>query len=94
VKLEMFHLAPYRGLPEDFREEYRSVWVDVPRHLFDPKKAHEYYNETLDELVKEGKIQLTTSFELTLSNYGVEFSSGKPSKNIAKTIEVNATFEF
>lgn len=45
-------------------------------------------------LVKEGKIQLTTSFELTLSNYGVEFSSGKPSKNIAKTIEVNATFEF
>jgi len=51
VKLEMFHLAPYRGLPEDFREEYRSVWVDVPRHLFDPKKAHEYYNETLDELV-------------------------------------------
>ena len=51
MKLEMFHLAPYRGLPEDFREEYRSVWVDVPRHLFDPKKANEYYNETLDELV-------------------------------------------
>ena len=51
MKLEMFHLAPYRGLPADFREKYRSVWVDVPRHLFDPAKAHEYYNQTLDELV-------------------------------------------
>ena len=47
----MFHLAPYRGLPEDFREKYRSVWVDVPHHLFDPQKAHEYYNQALDELI-------------------------------------------
>ena len=47
----MFHLAPYRGLPEDFWEKYRSVWVDVPSRLFDPAKAHEYYNQTLDELV-------------------------------------------
>ncbi|MCH8103314.1 MAG: LLM class flavin-dependent oxidoreductase [Chloroflexi bacterium] len=51
MKIEMFHLAPYRGLPEDFREKYRSVWVDVPSHLFDPAKAHEYYNQTLDELI-------------------------------------------
>ncbi len=51
MKLEMFHLAPYRGLPADFREKHRSVWVDVPRHLFDPAKAHEYYNQTLYELV-------------------------------------------
>ena len=50
MKLEMFHLCPYRDLPEDFREKNRSVWVDPPRHLFDPEIAHRTYNETLDEL--------------------------------------------
>ena len=50
MKLEMFHLCPYRDLPADFKEQYRSVWVDVPRHLFDPQQAHQTYNETLDEL--------------------------------------------
>lgn len=46
----MFHLHPYRDLPPDFDENYRSVWVDVPSHLFDPVKAHQMYNDTLDEL--------------------------------------------
>jgi alkanesulfonate monooxygenase SsuD/methylene tetrahydromethanopterin reductase-like flavin-dependent oxidoreductase (luciferase family) len=41
---------PYPDLPEDFREKYRSVWVDVPSHLFDPVRGHEVYNEYLDEL--------------------------------------------
>ena len=50
MKIEMFHLHPYRDLPEDFAEKYRSVWVDVPIELFDPPKAHEMYNWTLDEL--------------------------------------------
>ncbi len=50
MKLEMFHLCPYRELPEDFREKYRSVWVDVPAHLFDAETAHRIYNQTLDEL--------------------------------------------
>ncbi len=50
MKFEMFHLMPYRELPEDFKEKYRSVWVDVPSHLFDPERAHQMYNETLDEL--------------------------------------------
>ena len=50
MKIEMFHLCPYRDLPEDFREKYRSVWVDVPRHLFDGEIAARTYNETLDEL--------------------------------------------
>ena len=50
MKLEMFHLCPYRGLPGDFRETNRSVWVDVPAHLFDAKEAHQVYNDTLDEL--------------------------------------------
>src|SRR5205823_12513224 len=50
MKIEMFHLMPYRGLPEDFRERYHSVWVDVPNQLCDPAVAHELYNQTLDEL--------------------------------------------
>jgi len=50
MKFEMFHLMPYRELPPDFREKYRSVWVDVPSHLFDPVAAHRMYNDTLDEL--------------------------------------------
>jgi alkanesulfonate monooxygenase SsuD/methylene tetrahydromethanopterin reductase-like flavin-dependent oxidoreductase (luciferase family) len=50
VKIEMFHLMPYRELPEDFRERHHSVWVDVPNQLCDPVVAHELYNQTLDEL--------------------------------------------
>src|SRR3954451_18040987 len=50
MKLHSFHLMPYSDLPEDFKEKYRSVWVDVPSHLFDPAKAHDMYTDYLDEL--------------------------------------------
>ena len=50
MKIEMFHLMPYRELPQDFNERYRSVWVDIPSELFSAEKAHQFYNETLDEL--------------------------------------------
>jgi alkanesulfonate monooxygenase SsuD/methylene tetrahydromethanopterin reductase-like flavin-dependent oxidoreductase (luciferase family) len=50
LKIHSFHLMPYPDLPDDFREKYRSVWVDVPSHLFDPERGHEVYNEYLDEL--------------------------------------------
>ena len=50
LKLHMFHLMPYRELPQDFDEKYRSVWVDVPAPLMDPVKVHQMYNDTLDEL--------------------------------------------
>ncbi len=50
MKLHFFHLMPYRFLPDDFREKYRGVWVDIPSHLFDPVKGHQLYNEYLDEL--------------------------------------------
>ena len=50
MKISWFHLMPYRFLPKDFEDEYRSVWVDVPSHLFDANKAHQLYNEYLDEL--------------------------------------------
>src|ERR1041385_516827 len=50
MKFHWFHLMPYPHLPDDFREKYRSVWVDVPPHLYDPVKGHVVYNEYLDEL--------------------------------------------
>ena len=39
MKISMFHLMPYRDLPEDFTERYDSVWVDIPSDLFDPAKG-------------------------------------------------------
>ena len=50
MKVSWFHLMPYRFLPKDFEDKYRSVWVDVPSHLFEADKAHQLYNEYLDEL--------------------------------------------
>jgi alkanesulfonate monooxygenase SsuD/methylene tetrahydromethanopterin reductase-like flavin-dependent oxidoreductase (luciferase family) len=41
---------PYRWLPDDFREKYRSVWVDIPAKLWDSQRGHHLYNEYLDEL--------------------------------------------
>jgi len=41
---------PWPYLPENFREKYRSVWVDIPSSLYDPVRGHELYNVYLDEL--------------------------------------------
>src|SRR5207302_10885130 len=30
VKFTWFNLMPWPHLPDDFRERYRSVWVDIP----------------------------------------------------------------
>ena len=45
---------PYRFLSEDFENDYRSVWVDVPQSLYDGRKVHGLYNEYLDELALPG----------------------------------------
>jgi alkanesulfonate monooxygenase SsuD/methylene tetrahydromethanopterin reductase-like flavin-dependent oxidoreductase (luciferase family) len=50
VKVEWFHLMPWPYLPDGFRENYRSVWVDVPPSLYDPVRGHAVYHEYLDEL--------------------------------------------
>jgi len=50
MKFTWFHLMPYRFLPDDFKQKYRSVWVDIPRTLYDPKIGHQLYNEYLDAL--------------------------------------------
>lgn len=50
MKQLWFHLMPYTDLPEDFRDNHPSVWVDVHSSLFDPRKAHGMYNDFMDEL--------------------------------------------
>jgi alkanesulfonate monooxygenase SsuD/methylene tetrahydromethanopterin reductase-like flavin-dependent oxidoreductase (luciferase family) len=50
MKFCWFHLMPYTRLPDDFREKYPSVWVDIPRELFNPALANQMYNEFMDEL--------------------------------------------
>ena len=50
MKFTWFNLMPWPHLPDDFREKYRSVWVDIPSTLYDPVKGHEVYNTYLDEL--------------------------------------------
>ncbi|MFZ2068982.1 MAG: LLM class flavin-dependent oxidoreductase [Xanthobacteraceae bacterium] len=50
MKFHFFHLMPYPDLPPDFRDKYRSVWVDPPSRLFNPAVGHRAYNDYLDEL--------------------------------------------
>ena len=50
MKLMWFHLMPYTELPDDFREQHPSVWVDIHSSLFDPLRAHHMYNDFMDEL--------------------------------------------
>jgi alkanesulfonate monooxygenase SsuD/methylene tetrahydromethanopterin reductase-like flavin-dependent oxidoreductase (luciferase family) len=50
MKLMWFHLMPYTELPDDFRDQHPSVWVDIHSSLFDPRRAHHMYNDFMDEL--------------------------------------------
>ena len=50
MRFHWFHLMPYPFLPNDFKQKYRSVWVDVPSTLYDPEKGHWLYNQYLDQL--------------------------------------------
>jgi alkanesulfonate monooxygenase SsuD/methylene tetrahydromethanopterin reductase-like flavin-dependent oxidoreductase (luciferase family) len=50
MKFTWFNLMPWPGLPDDFRETNRSVWVDINSRLFDPARANVVYNDHLDLL--------------------------------------------
>ncbi|ETX02993.1 MAG: hypothetical protein ETSY2_34350 [Candidatus Entotheonella gemina] len=50
MRFHWFHLMPYPYLPDDFKDKYRSVWVDVPSSLYDPEKGHWLYHQYLDQL--------------------------------------------
>ena len=50
MKFTAFHLMSYPYLPDDFTKKHRSVWVDIPRDILDPKLGHRIYNDYLDQL--------------------------------------------
>jgi alkanesulfonate monooxygenase SsuD/methylene tetrahydromethanopterin reductase-like flavin-dependent oxidoreductase (luciferase family) len=52
----MFHLMPYRDLPADINQRYKSAQLE-PRwfDFADPDKVGQYYNWTLDEFVFAAK---------------------------------------
>ena len=50
MKFTWFHLMPWPYMPDDFREKHRSVWVDIPSSLYDPKRGHQVYHDYLDQL--------------------------------------------
>ncbi|HYB13014.1 MAG TPA: LLM class flavin-dependent oxidoreductase [Myxococcota bacterium] len=52
MKHFLFHLMPYRELPHDFEKTHESAWVWAPNTLFDPEKAHGYYNDYIDQLAE------------------------------------------
>src|SRR5713226_5826645 len=50
MKFTWFNLMPWPYLPDDFREKHRSVWVDIPNTLYDPRRGHHVYHTYLDQL--------------------------------------------
>ena len=44
--------------------------------------------------VKDGKVSLMSKFNLILNDYEIAFESGKPSKNIAKTLEITVHADY
>ena len=50
MRFTWFNLMPWPYLPEDFRQRNRSVWVDIPSSLYDPKKGHFLYHQYMDQL--------------------------------------------
>ena len=50
MKFTWFNLMPWPYLPDDFREKNRSVWVDIPSTLYDPRRGHHVYHEYMDQL--------------------------------------------
>ena len=56
MKVCMFHLMPYRDLPADFEQRYKSAFIDpVWFDVADAEKVGQYYNATLDELLYAAK---------------------------------------
>ena len=50
MKFVWFNLMPWPDLPDNFRDEYRSVWVDIPNTLYDPERGNQVYHEYMDQL--------------------------------------------
>ncbi|MDF1570599.1 MAG: YceI family protein [Bacteroidales bacterium] len=51
-------------------------------------------NESGTVTVKGNTVKVDSKFDVTLSDYGITFAKGKPSTNIAKTVEVTVQAEY
>ena len=50
MKISFFHLMPYQDLPDDFDQQHRSAWVDLPNSNFQPEQGRRMYGDYLEEL--------------------------------------------
>ena len=50
MRFTWFNLMPWPDLPDDFRQQANSVWVDIPQKYFDPQRANAVYHEYMDQL--------------------------------------------
>jgi alkanesulfonate monooxygenase SsuD/methylene tetrahydromethanopterin reductase-like flavin-dependent oxidoreductase (luciferase family) len=89
MKISMFHLMPYRDLPDDFEKRYHSVWVDPPFwELTTPEKAGMYYNQTLDELIHAAK----AGFDgICVNEHHQNAYGNMPSPNLMGSVLARAT---
>lgn len=51
-------------------------------------------NEKVNITITNGKMTLNSIFNVTLADYEIAFKKGKPSTNIAKTVEVTVVAEY
>jgi polyisoprenoid-binding protein YceI len=51
-------------------------------------------NESGTITVKGNTVKVDSKFEVTLADYGISFTKGKPATNIAKTVEVTVQAEY
>jgi hypothetical protein len=50
---------------DDFREKYRSVWVDIPSELYDPVRGYQVHNTYLDQLESPRRLAMTGSASMS-----------------------------
>jgi hypothetical protein len=51
-------------------------------------------NEKATIVIAGKSVKVTSKFNILLADYGVAFEKGKPSSNIAKTVEVTVDSEY
>lgn len=56
-----FNLMPRPYLPDDFRQKYYSVWVDIPNRLYDALRGQALYHEYIDQLEYADELASLTS---------------------------------
>ena len=58
------------------------------------KGVSKSYSETGSITVSGSTIEAKSTFNVTLSDHGIAFQDGKPSTNIAKTVEITLIAEY